>query len=197
MVVRELLARIGVQVDERSISKADKAIAGLKAGLVALGSAYAVKKAFDFVAQGFERISSEADNLGRLSQKTGIAVEQLQALQFAAHMSDIESGTLEMGLVHLSRAAQEAATIGGAAGAAFFRLGVTVKGSDGHLKPVNALLGELADKFAKMPDGAEKADAAVQIFSRSGAELIPLLNGGSDGLARMGIEAKRAGVVMS
>lgn len=196
MIVRELLARIGVQVDERSISRADAAISSLKKGLTALGVGYAAKKAYDFVQNQFEAIASSADELGRLSQKTGIAVEQLQALQFAAHMADVDAGGLQAGLVHLSRAAQEAATVGGAAGAAFYRLGINVKGADGHLKPTNALLGELADKFAAMPDGPEKAALSIELLSRSGAEMIPLLNQGSAGLARMGVEAKRAGVIM-
>jgi lambda family phage tail tape measure protein len=40
-------------------------------------------------------------------------------------------------------------------------------------------LKQIADRFADMPDGAQKAAAAVAIFGKSGAELIPLLNEGS------------------
>jgi hypothetical protein len=37
---------------------------------------------------------------------------------------------------------------------------------------------EVADKFAKMEDGANKSAAAQALFGKSGADMIPLLNGG-------------------
>lgn len=193
MVVRELLARLGIQIDEKSISRADRAIEGLKKGLEALAVVEVGKKIFE----QFENIASTASDLSHLAEKTGTSVGALQELQYAAKMADVDAGTLQMGLVHLSKSAQDAATLGGLAGAAFHRLGLSVKGSNGHLKPSAQLLSELADKFAKMPDGPEKTAAAQDLLSRSGAEMIPLLNQGSAGLAKYGAEARKAGVVMS
>jgi phage-related protein len=39
---------------------------------------------------------------------------------------------------------------------------------------------EVADKFATMPDGAQKSATAMALFGKSGADMIPLLNGGSE-----------------
>ena len=43
---------------------------------------------------------------------------------------------------------------------------------------------QVADAFKKMPDGAEKAGLAMKLFGKSGADLIPLLNEGADGLTK-------------
>jgi hypothetical protein len=43
---------------------------------------------------------------------------------------------------------------------------------------------DIADRFQKLPDGAEKTALAMQLFGKSGAELIPMLNGGSEALSQ-------------
>ena len=45
--------------------------------------------------------------------------------------------------------------------------------------PADKALKQIADRFADMPDGAQKAAAAVALFGKSGADLIPLLNEGA------------------
>ena len=61
-------------------------------------------------------------------------------------------------------------------------LGISVRDSDGNLKSSETVLGEIADRFADLPDGATKAAISMEIFGRSGASLINLLNGGSAAL---------------
>jgi hypothetical protein len=46
---------------------------------------------------------------------------------------------------------------------------------------------EVADKFKMMPDGAEKSALAIQLFGKSGADMIPLLNGGRQAVESLGI----------
>ena len=45
--------------------------------------------------------------------------------------------------------------------------------------PADKALKQIADRFADMPDGAQKAAAAVALFGKAGADLIPLLNEGA------------------
>jgi murein DD-endopeptidase MepM/ murein hydrolase activator NlpD len=47
---------------------------------------------------------------------------------------------------------------------------------------VNEIVGQLAEGFSKLPDGAHKATIAQQLFSRQSQTLLPLLNKGSDAL---------------
>ena len=61
----------------------------------------------------------------------------------------------------------------------FKRLGVDIKDANGQVVPADKALKQIADRFADMPDGAQKAAAAVARFGKSGADLIPLLNEGA------------------
>lgn len=197
MVVRELLAKMGIQIDQKSISDADRAIGRVKGALMGLAGAYGLKKIYDFVQAKFDNIANTATDLTTLAQKTGMSTQALQELQYAAAQTNVDAGELRMGLVHLERSAFEAATTGGAAGAAFKRLGIEVTGADGKLRPTNELLGMVADKFLAMKDGPEKAALSLALLSHSGSALIPVMNGGSAGLAKWGAEARKTGGLLS
>ena len=55
----------------------------------------------------------------------------------------------------------------------------------------------MAEAFAGMKDGAGKTALAVAIFGKAGADLIPMLNAGADGLRSMRGEAEALGVVFT
>nr|WP_287383115.1 phage tail protein [Ralstonia sp.] len=59
------------------------------------------------------------------------------------------------------------------------------------------VLLDLADRFKAMPDGAEKAALAVDIFGKAGAEMIPFLNQGRDGIGALKQEAAELGLQLS
>lgn len=157
-----------------------------KQAAVALGVAGA---AGGFVAMTKAAIDN-ADALNKAAQKIGISVEALSRLQYAAKLSDVSIQGLQVGMNALARQM--------AAGSdAFTALGISVTNSDGTLRSSVAVLGEVADRFSRMENGATKTALALDIFGRSGTELIPLLNSGSDGLAAMAQEADNVGATIS
>lgn len=141
--------------------------------------------------------AKSADEMGKLSQRTGVTTESLSRLAYAASLSDATTGDLEMGFKTLSERMQDAASGGKESGAMFQRLGVSVKNADGSLRGVDDVFADIAEQFKGMPDGAEKTAAAVDLFSRSGLALIPTLNNGRDGLKQMADEADRLGKTIS
>ena len=70
----------------------------------------------------------------------------------------------------------------------FNALGLSVRDSEGNLKSNEQVLGEIADRFADMADGATKAALAMEIFGRSGASMINMLNGGSAAIKELNYE---------
>lgn len=62
-------------------------------------------------------------------------------------------------------------------------MGIKVQDANGNLKSSDQLLKEVAGKFAGYQDGAAKAALAQELFGRSGAELMPLLNAGAEGIS--------------
>lgn len=138
--------------------------------------------AFDMFKAQIQQTLDFADNLSKLSQKTGISTDALYSLNAAAKLSDVEFESLSGSLAKFNKNIGSASEGSGDAKKAFDSLGISVKNQDGTLKNSFEILGELADQFQDMPDGATKASTAMTLFGKSGAQLIPLLNGGRDSL---------------
>jgi hypothetical protein len=157
------------------------------AATVAAGAlGYAVKGAID-----------HADALGKAAQKAGVAVEALSRLEYAAKLSDVSLEGLTGGLQKLSKTMVEAAQDGGSkAASAFAALGISVKDSAGNLRDADEAFVDIADKFSKVEDGAAKTAISMALLGKSGAELIPLLNAGRDGLKQMADESDRLGATI-
>jgi hypothetical protein len=79
----------------------------------------------------------------------------------------------------------------------FKLLGLTVKDNAGQLKNTSDLFMEVADKFKGMQAGAEKTALAMQLFGKSGKDMLPLLNQGSSGILALEEHAKKLGLVLS
>lgn len=137
------------------------------------------------------------EELLKSSQQVGVSVEALAALRHAATLSEVSNEELGIGLRRLSTNAFDMARGVDQAEQAFDLLHVTVKTAEGTLRPTEELLLELADRFRAMEDGTAKTALAMQIFGRSGNELIPFLNQGKAGIQALMQEAKALGLVMS
>jgi hypothetical protein len=139
-----------------------------------------------------------ADAMYKQSQITGIAVEKLSALRFSAGEAGVEFEALSTALVKSNKNIAEAAQTGkGAAADAFADLAIELKNANGELKSTDVIFSEVADRFSKLEDGATKTTFAMDIFGKSGAQLIPLLNSGAEGLRASADEAERLGQIMS
>jgi hypothetical protein len=172
---------------ERGISKAQGAISGF-----AKGAAAALAGALSagvFIAAGRAAINY-ADDIGKMAQKVGISTEALSALAYAAKLSDVSLGELQVGIQQLSKN-MEAGSEGLTA------LGISAVDASGNLRSTNEVFLEIAESFAGMEDGAGKTAIAMNIFGRSGTSLIPMLNAGRSGLQSMTDEATRFGVIVS
>lgn len=133
-------------------------------------------------------IKDTADDLGKLSQRLGISVESLSGLRYAAELSDVSLSELHGGLKNLANRAQDNAPV-------FKAMGISVRDASGEMKSLDALLAEVAEKFAGYDDGIKKTALANDVFGRSGEKLLPLLNQGAAGLRDMADEAKKLGVI--
>lgn len=160
------------------------AVRGVGSAFKALFAAAAVAGFSAFVKGAID----SADAFGKLSTRTGIAADKLQAYANAGKLADVSQSDLETGLRTLARTQGEAADGVKTYSDAYAKLGLSVKKADGSLKPSDQLLGEIAEKFADLPNGPEKAAIAMDIFGRSGSKLITLLNGGTEALERFNYE---------
>lgn len=156
---------------------------------VAAGAAFAVmgKRAID-----------SADNLSKTAQKAGLTTEALSRLNYAAGYSDVALEQLSGGLQKLSKnMADVAAGSKGPAATAFAALGINVTDAAGKLRSSDEVFAQVAETFSRLEDGSTKTALAMQLFGKTGADLIPLLNTGRDGLEAMADESDRLGLTVS
>lgn len=175
------------------------------------GGLRSVETTQDRISSGFQRLAAfvsvgifaglikssidAADRLNDLAQRTGLTVETLGGLDYVAKQTgtDLESVTKNVG--RLQRIMLDAAAGVDKSEAAFKALNLEFKNADGSLRDTNKVLLDLADRFKDLPDGAEKAALAQKVFGKSGAEMIPLLNQGSESLREMIEEYQKYGGV--
>ncbi|MDC8446461.1 MAG: hypothetical protein LV471_11115 [Nitrosomonas sp.] len=173
-------------------STVDGAMANIKKSAdIAIKALGALGGALTLAAfSGFVRGAiNTADEMSKLSQKIGVTVRDVAGLQLAFRQSGIEANTLQTSIAMLARKAAEGND-------AFQAMGVSTKNVDGTLKSTRQLLGEVADRFAGYEDGAAKTALAIELFGRAGADLIPLLNGGSAALDAFDEMANKLGLTL-
>lgn len=182
-----------------------------KAGQIALTSSKNIEKALKAMggtivtamtaaeAAVAAMVDSSLENMARLadvSQSTGVTTEALSALEYAAKQSGVSTESLDGALSKMAKSMEKAAAQGASGSNAYRTLGIAVTDAHGKLRPTADVLEDLAKKFASFKDGPEKTALAMQIFGRSGAEMVPLLNRGKEGIAELVDEAKRLGQVI-
>jgi len=135
-----------------------------------------------------------ADSLSKLSQRVGITVESLSTLIPVADLAGVSGEKFEGGLRKLATRMLDAATGSDEAARGFAAVGVAIQNQDGTLRATDQVLLDLTDRFKAMPDGAQKTALAVDLFGKSGADLIPFLNQGRDGVEALTTELQALGV---
>lgn len=185
----------GLAEAKTQIGGMERSAGGLEKTLQSLGQIAAVAAAAFVVIS--KNTLDAMDALDDVSQKTGVAVDALSKLGYVAKIEGIGIQGLQQAFVFLSRNMSEAAQGAGSALPAFNALGVTFRNNDGTLRNADELFADIADKFSKMKDGSEKTALAVAIFGRAGAQLIPMLNYGRDGLQKFGDELDNFGGVVT
>jgi hypothetical protein len=167
VAIEEFFGRLGLKIDKKSWSEGNKLVKNLKVAV----AGFVGFKGLQAIRGMIQGVADKADAAAKTAQKLGLTTEAVQELGYAAELSGTSMDSLGTAIKHLVK--------------------------QGGVKDVDAALMQLADRFAKMPDGPAKTALAIDKFGRSGMDLIPLLNSGSVGLAEMRAEAHKLGIVIS
>jgi hypothetical protein len=190
--------------DTAEFERAMKGVEGAMKRAAAVGSAVGVtianslQGAFASMNKAVKDALTHADEMGKAAQKIGIAVEELSRLRHAAELSGVSFESLQTAMGRFSRNLMEAASnASSGAGRAFAALGVAATTAAGQIRPTTDVIADIAARFAGMQDGAGKTAIAMALFGKSGADLIPMLNQGRDGIRALMQEAEALGIVIS
>lgn len=138
-----------------------------------------------------------ADEIDKLSERTGINREELQRWKYAAAQSGGDIGKLEVGIKKLSDVMDDAMNGNKKAAEAFQKLGISLTDANGKAKSTEAVFEDVMKALADMEQGAERNALGNDILGKSYTELLPLLNAGSEGIQELKDRADELGIVMS
>jgi hypothetical protein len=137
------------------------------------------------------------DEIAKASKRTGIAVEELSKLRYAAGQQDVAFAELTNGLRFLARNMDNASKGMKESKEAFDALGISVTDTDGELRPVGEVLLEVADGMKRTTNQTERTALAMAVFGRSGAQMLPFIQEGSGSIEELTERAEKLGLVMS
>lgn len=140
--------------------------------LGALGFATSLGSIKDMMMSTIEAAAA----LNDLSQKTGVTVESLSGLKSAAKLSGTSIEDVAGGLVRLSKSMAEAQDSNSKAAATFKALGVSIYDVNGNLRNADQVMLSVAQALQGFKEDANKTTAVLNIFGKSGADLLPMLS---------------------
>lgn len=200
MAEREVTIVIkGKNLTQAEFDKARKDLAGVddqakktSAGMGSLGNAFQALGAVVSIGAVTAAIRSYADFTGQLSDmsaKTGIGVEALQRLKYAA---ELNGGSLDQVSKAVTKLGANLAGGDASAAGALKALGLSFT-SVRAMAPDKAFT-TIADAIAKVPDPMAQSKLAMDLFGKAGAEMLPMMKGN---LSETAAAADRLGIVLS
>lgn len=186
---------------EGSTTSLTSKLAMLGGALVAAGAAYISLNTVKGIIDDTEAYGAE---VRKVSVLTGESTEQASQFLFAVQHVGIESdaaatmlGRFSKNMFGIQVANEDGTAPAKTTAAALADIGITALDASGNIRPMNDLLYDTADAFQKMPDGIEKTAIAQTLFGKSGKDMIPLLNLGSDGMKELATQADKLGLTLS
>ena len=144
--------------------------------------------------------AAAGDEAVKGAQRAGVGVKTWQEYAYAASLADVSNEQLQKGFVKLQDVGLKAARGDKAQRSLLRSIGIDPKTAKGEIKNADTLFMEVAGKIKALQDagqGGKAVNLAKEIFGKQGAELMPLLLAGKDGLKDLRLEAHKLGIVLS
>lgn len=182
---------------EKGLKRAQARMKAFGSGVQSIGlkvAAAGVAMTAPFVIAG-KVFAKMGDDLEKMSRRTGVAVESLSALGFAAEQSGSDIQTLEKGIKTMQRSVVDLSRDLSTQKDAFEALGL-VYDDIKSLKPEDQFK-LIAERVSKIEDPTKRAATSLMIFGRAGAQLLPLMEDGAEGIQKLQNEAADLGIIIS
>jgi hypothetical protein len=195
----------GTQAAGSAFKSLQSDLAGLRGGISTLVTINAAQFFGQLASSATRAVSSMIsmgqaqaeviDSTSKLAARLGMNYGELAGIALAGDLAGVGLETIGAAATKADVAFVKASQGSTTATAAFANLGLTVQ----QLSGMNAAdrFEAIASSIAALPTEAERAAAAVQIFGRSGAQLLPLFAGGAEGIAKAREEAERFGLALT
>src|SRR5689334_10266042 len=185
MQIGDLTVNIGADISDLSakIESASSevmkfgALGGAAATIASQGLAVlegAIDSLIHLIPEATQHAADFAREIEAVSEKTGLSDQFVLALVPALNQVNLGASDLSLGFRRLSQDIQAAQNPASRQAQMFNELGLSIH----ELTDPGQALSLIADRLATMPDGFDKTRLATELMSRTGINLIPILDQG-------------------
>lgn len=134
------------------------------------------------------KAGKDADELNTLAKQTGLATDELQKMQYASDLIDVDVSTITGSLKKMKKNLDSNTE-------AFENLGVATK-ENGQFREITDIFYDTVAALSQIPNETERDIAAMEIFGKSADELAGIIDDGGASLKALGEEAENLGVII-
>jgi hypothetical protein len=195
----------GVNQAARSMSRMESATKSLAGGMRALvaiqgaqlfGSMAATAGTYirSLVSMG-QAQAQVIDRQSKLAARLGFTDAQLASVSLAGELAGVSMEQVAAAATKMNITLGKAAGGSASAKKSFDAIGLSFDDLQG-MSP-DAQFAAIAEAISKLPNEAAQAAAAVAIFGKAGANLLPMFQGGAEGIAYAAEQAQRLGLALT
>ena len=148
------------------------------------------------IAQKAWESGMKAGDLGEQADQVNVSTDALQAYRFQAAQNGVEVEQLDQGLIRLTATMGQANNGSKDAIELFNKLGVNILDAEGELRATSDVLPELARGLLKVGSETQRNSMLVELFGRSGARMVTMLQDWAKGNDELIDSARRQGGVL-
>lgn len=145
-----------------------------------------------------QRMADAQERLRRAEERLGTAEKPTKAMKYAVDDARLAVERLGQEMEKAGQLVTSTTTKTTPLSEALKTLGVSAYDAHGKMKSIDVLFPQLLDKFAKMPEGIEKANLAMALFgTRGGSKFADVLTADSKKLAEFMQKTKEFGLMLT
>ena len=137
---------------------------------------------------GYKALTT-ADDLETLSQQSGFTTDELQQMQYAADLVDVDFNTMTGSLKKMKKAMT-------GHDETWKKLGISVTDADGSMRNATDVFYESLTALSQIENETERDQMAMDLFGKSADDLAGIIDDGGAALKEFGQQAKDLGLVM-
>ena len=204
MILRELVTRLGFELDDKNLKKFEQSIDDAKTKLAGFGKAITLAKVavtgLVATATGLTVLSisvaKAAKETEELSQQLGITTDDLQSLELVAQDTGLEVNELSKSFSSFNKQLGTIETSGKALTDELNRLNISTKDNNGNLKSSFVLYEEVAKKIADIKDPIKQAAVSQRLLGTSNKEVAKLFDTTNEAFQKQREEITQLGYII-
>jgi hypothetical protein len=195
MVLRELLARFGIDFETDKINAGAAGVEGLVSKIKTLAVAVAGSALVVGVSRFVNEISQMGAELEHTATMLGMTAEELLEWRRAAEISGASAQDVTSAIQSVQGQMKSALTGGEDAIRMFARLGVSIYKSGGGMKTASDVFEEISGRLGGVTNETERAMIATALLGGAGANLHGLFRLGAEGISDLRAEVHELAAV--